>query len=92
MSIVFTEDRGSVRHVILNRPEKRNAMNQELLLALGEALREAAATRKTCTASCCAAKGPCSRPESTSSSSASRPAGWAAAPVPQSLPGLRQRL
>ena len=43
MSIVFTEDRGSVRHVILNRPEKRNAMNQELLLALGEALREAAA-------------------------------------------------
>jgi enoyl-CoA hydratase/carnithine racemase len=43
MSIVFTEDRGSVRHVILNRPEKRNAMNQELLLALGQALREAAA-------------------------------------------------
>jgi enoyl-CoA hydratase/carnithine racemase len=43
MSIVFTEDRGSVRHVILNRPEKRNAMNQELLLALGEALRRAAA-------------------------------------------------
>ena len=43
MSIVFTEDRGSVRHVILNRPEKRNAMNQELLLALGEALRDAAA-------------------------------------------------
>ena len=43
MSIVFTEDRGSVRHVILNRPEKRNAMNRELLLALGEALREAAA-------------------------------------------------
>jgi enoyl-CoA hydratase/carnithine racemase len=28
--------------VVLNRPEKRNAMNQELLLALGEALREAA--------------------------------------------------
>ncbi len=43
MSIVITEDRGHVRHVILNRPEKRNAMNQELLLALGEALREAAA-------------------------------------------------
>jgi len=43
MSIVFTEDRGAVRHVILNRPEKRNAMNQELLLALGEALRGAAA-------------------------------------------------
>ena len=43
MSIVFTEDRGSVRHVILNRPEKRNAMNQELLLELGATLREAAA-------------------------------------------------
>jgi enoyl-CoA hydratase/carnithine racemase len=42
MSIVFTEDRGRVRHVVLNRPEKRNAMNQELLLALGAALREAA--------------------------------------------------
>jgi enoyl-CoA hydratase/carnithine racemase len=43
MSIVFAEDRGAVRHVVLNRPEKRNAMNQELLLALGETLREAAA-------------------------------------------------
>jgi enoyl-CoA hydratase/carnithine racemase len=43
MSIVVTEDRGPVRHVVLNRPEKRNAMNQELLLALGQALREAAA-------------------------------------------------
>jgi enoyl-CoA hydratase/carnithine racemase len=43
MSIVVTEDRGSVRHVILNRPEKRNAMSQELLRALASALREAAA-------------------------------------------------
>ena len=43
MSIVITEDHGHVRHVILNRPEKRNAMNQELLRALGEALRGAAA-------------------------------------------------
>jgi enoyl-CoA hydratase/carnithine racemase len=43
MSIVFSEDRGHVRHVVLNRPEKRNAMNQELLTALGQALREAAA-------------------------------------------------
>jgi enoyl-CoA hydratase/carnithine racemase len=42
MSIVTTEDRGAVRHLVLNRPEKRNAMNQELLLALGEALRDAA--------------------------------------------------
>jgi enoyl-CoA hydratase/carnithine racemase len=43
MSIVYTEDRGAVRHVVLNRPEKRNAMNQELLRALGQALREVAA-------------------------------------------------
>jgi enoyl-CoA hydratase/carnithine racemase len=43
MSIVLTEDRRAVRHVILNRPEKRNAMSQELLRALGCALREAAA-------------------------------------------------
>jgi enoyl-CoA hydratase/carnithine racemase len=43
MSIVETEDRGPVRHIVLNRPEKRNAMNQELLRALGAALREAAA-------------------------------------------------
>ena len=43
MSIVYTEDRGPVRHVVLNRPEKRNAMSQELLRALGDALRTAAA-------------------------------------------------
>jgi enoyl-CoA hydratase/carnithine racemase len=42
MSFVIAEDHGAVRHVVLNRPEKRNAMNQELLLALGAALREAA--------------------------------------------------
>jgi enoyl-CoA hydratase/carnithine racemase len=42
MSIVITEDRGPVRHVILNRPEKRNAMNQELLRALAQELRAAA--------------------------------------------------
>jgi enoyl-CoA hydratase/carnithine racemase len=43
MSMVVTEDRGPVRHVVLNRPEKRNAMNQQLLRELGEALRDAAA-------------------------------------------------
>jgi enoyl-CoA hydratase/carnithine racemase len=41
MSLVTTEDRGSVRHVVLNRPEKRNAMNQALLLELVDALRAA---------------------------------------------------
>jgi enoyl-CoA hydratase/carnithine racemase len=43
MGIVIVEDRGPVRHVVLNRPEKRNAMNQELLRALADALRAAAA-------------------------------------------------
>ena len=42
MSLVVTEDRGAVRHVVLNRPEKRNAMNQALLVELGDALRAAA--------------------------------------------------
>jgi enoyl-CoA hydratase/carnithine racemase len=42
MAIVETEDRGAVRHVVLNRPEKRNAFNQELVIATGEALRAAA--------------------------------------------------
>jgi enoyl-CoA hydratase/carnithine racemase len=41
MSLVETEDRGAVRHVVLNRPEKRNAMNQALLLELAGALRAA---------------------------------------------------
>jgi enoyl-CoA hydratase/carnithine racemase len=43
MPLIVSEDRGSVRHVILNRPEKRNAMSQELLSELGGALRAAAA-------------------------------------------------
>jgi enoyl-CoA hydratase/carnithine racemase len=41
--LVVTEDRGAVRHVVLNRPEKRNALNRELVLAIGGALRAAAA-------------------------------------------------
>jgi enoyl-CoA hydratase/carnithine racemase len=36
--LVQTEDRGAVRHVVLNRPEKRNAFNDELVLATGAAL------------------------------------------------------
>jgi enoyl-CoA hydratase/carnithine racemase len=43
MTLVLTEDHGPVRHVVLNRPEKRNAFNDELVLATGRALREAAA-------------------------------------------------
>jgi enoyl-CoA hydratase/carnithine racemase len=41
MTLITTEDRGAVRHVVLNRPEKRNAMSQALLVELGEALRAA---------------------------------------------------
>jgi enoyl-CoA hydratase/carnithine racemase len=43
MTLVLTEDHGSVRHVVLNRPEKRNAFNAELIAATGDALRDAAA-------------------------------------------------
>jgi enoyl-CoA hydratase/carnithine racemase len=45
MSIVLTEDRGAVRHVVLNRPEKRNALNDELILAIRAALEAAAVDR-----------------------------------------------
>src|SRR3954451_13731226 len=37
--LVLTEDRGRVRHAVLNRPEKRNAFNNELIEALSETLR-----------------------------------------------------
>ena len=43
MSIVLTEDRGPVRHVVLNRPEKRNALNDELIRGIRAALAQAAA-------------------------------------------------
>jgi len=43
MSIVTVEDRGQVRHIVMNRPEKRNALNDELIAGLGEALHAAAA-------------------------------------------------
>ena len=40
--LVLSEDHGPVRHVVLNRPEKRNAFHAELVLATGAALRAAA--------------------------------------------------
>jgi enoyl-CoA hydratase/carnithine racemase len=40
--LVRTEDRGPVRHLFLNRPEKRNAFNGDLVLAVGRALKAAA--------------------------------------------------
>jgi enoyl-CoA hydratase/carnithine racemase len=42
MSLVLTEDHGHVRHVVLNRPEKRNAFDDALVLALRDALEAAA--------------------------------------------------
>ena len=42
MSLVTTEQRGVVRHVVLDRPEKRNAFNADLVRDTGEALRDAA--------------------------------------------------
>ncbi|MDQ3676932.1 MAG: enoyl-CoA hydratase/isomerase family protein [Actinomycetota bacterium] len=42
MSLVDIDDRGTVRHLVLNRPEKRNALNRELIEALGRALHDAA--------------------------------------------------
>ena len=41
-ALVDSQDRGAVRHIVLNRPEKRNAFNRELVIATGEALRAAA--------------------------------------------------
>jgi enoyl-CoA hydratase/carnithine racemase len=45
MTIVLAETRGSVRHLVLNRPERRNAFDDELVLGLRAALEEAAADR-----------------------------------------------
>jgi enoyl-CoA hydratase/carnithine racemase len=43
MALLDTDDRGGVRHLILNRPEKRNALNGELIGELGAAIEAAAA-------------------------------------------------
>jgi enoyl-CoA hydratase/carnithine racemase len=43
MALVETEDSGAVRRLVMKRAEKRNALNDELIQALGEAFEEAAA-------------------------------------------------
>jgi enoyl-CoA hydratase/carnithine racemase len=43
MPLVETEDRGAVRHLVMSRADKRNALNEELIRGLGEAFEEAAA-------------------------------------------------
>src|SRR2546423_11597189 len=42
MPLVEIEDRGPARHIVMNRPEKRNALNGELIQALGHAFEDAA--------------------------------------------------
>jgi enoyl-CoA hydratase/carnithine racemase len=42
MGLVATEDRGSVRHIVMTRAEKRNAINADMILALREAFSDAA--------------------------------------------------
>jgi enoyl-CoA hydratase/carnithine racemase len=43
MGIVEQVDRGAVRHIVMKRAEKRNALNDELIEGLGEAFEDAAA-------------------------------------------------
>jgi len=43
MGLVGIEHRGAVRHIVMGRPEKRNALNEELVRGLGEAFEDAAA-------------------------------------------------
>jgi len=47
MKVLLVEDRGAVRLLTMNRPEKRNALNSELTQALLDALR-AADVHDTC--------------------------------------------
>jgi enoyl-CoA hydratase/carnithine racemase len=42
MPLIGSEDRGAVRHLTLQRAEKRNALNGELITALGAAIEDAA--------------------------------------------------
>ena len=42
MSLLLTEDRDGVRHLVLDRPDKRNALNGELVAELGAGIEAAA--------------------------------------------------
>jgi methylglutaconyl-CoA hydratase len=49
-SLVLVEDAGCVRWLTLNRPEKRNALSEELVEALSEALADAKGSKARCVA------------------------------------------
>ena len=57
MSLLLTEDRGGVRHLVLNRPDKRNALNGELIRELGAAIEARPRPTTRCAWSCCAGEG-----------------------------------
>jgi enoyl-CoA hydratase/carnithine racemase len=42
MALVLVEDRGAVRHLVVNRPEKRNALSGDVIRELGAAVEAAA--------------------------------------------------
>src|ERR671917_1831952 len=43
MALLLTEDRGGVRHLVLNRSDKRNALSGDLIRELGAGIEAAAA-------------------------------------------------
>ena len=43
MALLLQEDRGGVRHLVLNRPDKRNALSSDLIRELGAGIEAAAA-------------------------------------------------
>ena len=43
MALVLTEDHAAVRHIVINRPDKRNALNGDTIRELGAAIEQAAA-------------------------------------------------
>ena len=60
--LVEIEDRGAVRHVVMARAEKRNAMNGELVAGARRGVRGRRRRRVRARAWSCAATGRCSRP------------------------------
>src|SRR6266446_6877721 len=45
--VVLSNNEGSIKRITLNRPEKRNALNDEVIAGIKEALREADGDERT---------------------------------------------